>query len=155
MNTAAINQELTLSYPDSFALMSEEELQRYFSSAQNRWGAYDAERHMILSVSWTKAGFLSFLSDAETMLIGVEARFKRNLINYRRLAASKTKIAGKKGYAIRFEYRANEANIYHISEIRAIKYKKKYYAIQYIGRRITDDACRPDYEEAVKSIVLK
>lgn len=154
MKQATVNNELTLTYPDSYEEMSEEELVRYFKSAQNRWGVYDAERHVILTVSWSKAGFFSFMSDAESMLIGVEASLKRNLINYRRKEAFKTKIAKQKGYGIRFEYRVNNANIYQIGDLRAIKYKGKYYALQYIGRRITDEECHPDFDQLVESVIL-
>ena len=153
---AKINNEINLTYPDTYQEMGEEELQRYFSTAQNRWGVYDAERHVILSVCWKKAGFLSFLTDAESILIGAEARMKRKLINYRRLDASKTKIASKKknAFGIRFEYRVNDANIYHSGDMRIMKYKKNFYTFQYIGRRITDEQCHPDFDAMIESVSI-
>lgn len=154
MNTAKINNEVNLTYPESYQIMGEEELQRYFGKAENRWGVYDAERHVILSVSWSKAGFKTLFSDAETMLIGVEAKFKRSLINYRRTDARKTKIARKKGYAIRFQYRANNTNMYYLSDLRAVKCKGKYYAFQYICRRINDEECHPDFDAMMESVTI-
>ena len=155
MNTAKINNAVNLTYPESYQEMGEEELQRYFKTAQNRWGVYDVDRHVILTVSWKKAGFLSFMTDAESLLIGIEARNKRNLINYRRKDAFKTKIASKKkknGYGIRFEYRVNDANIYQVSDLRAVKFKGYFYCFQYIGRRITDEECHPDFEAMMESV---
>ena len=152
MKQATVNNELTLTYPDTYQEMSEEELLRYYRTAENRWGVYDQERHVILSVSWKKAGILSFFTDAESMMIGVEAQLKRSLINYRRKDAFKTRIAKQKGFGIRFEYRTNGANIYQIGDIRSIKHKGKFYSLQYIGRRITDEECHPDFDRMVESV---
>lgn len=154
MSQVTVNNAINLTYPDSYHEMTEEELQRYFSTAENRWGVYDEERHVVLSVFWSKAGFFSFMSDAESFLIPIEARYKRKLINYRRKDASKIKIAKKKGYGFSFEYRVNNANMYQIGELRAIKHKGRYYVFQYIGRRITDDECRADYNAMVESVTL-
>ena len=156
MSTVRINNEIDLTYPDSYQEMGEEELKRYFSTAENRWGAYDAERHVILSVCWKKAGFFSFLTDPESVMVGAEARMKRRLINYRRKEASRIKIASKKknGYGIRFEYRVNGANIYQVSDLRIFKYKGKFYSFQYIGRRINDEECHPDFDAFMDSITL-
>ena len=155
MKQATVNNELTVTYPDSYEEMSAEELQRYFKSEKDRWGAFDAERHVILGVSWKKAGFFSFMSDAESQLFDVEARMKRSLINYRRKEGSKTKIAKKKGYGISFEYRVNNANMYQIGEMKTFKYKGHYYTLQYLGRRITDEECRPDFEKFAESVTLR
>ena len=155
MNTVRVNNEIDLTYPDSFREMGEEELQRYFSTADNRWGAYDADRHVIFSVCWKKAGFFSFMTDPESVIIGAEARLKRRLINYRRTEACRTKIASKKkknAYGIRFEYRVNDANIYQVSDLRTFKYKGKFYSFQYIARRINDEECHPDFDAFIESV---
>lgn len=155
MKQVTVNNALSLSYPESYRDMTEDELKHYFGTAENRWGVHDDERHAILTVSWRKAGILSFLTDAESMLIGVEARYKRNLINYRRLTSFKTKIGKAKGHGIRFEYRVNNANIYQNSELRAIKCKGRFYAFQYIGRRISDDQTHPDFDQMMESVSFK
>lgn len=154
MKQATVNQVIHLSYPDSFQDMTAEELRRYFGTEQNRWGVYDAERHAILSVNWSKAGFFSFLTDPESKMISVEAKYKRSLINYRSLASAKTKIAKQKGYGLRFEYRANNSNMYQIGEIRMIKYKGNFYSFQYVARRITDESCHPDFVKLLESVSL-
>ena len=152
MPDVKINNELTLTYPEGFQEMNEETLTRYFSSPKNRWGVYDPERHVIISVSWTKAGFFSFLTDAENVLLSAQARMRSNLINYKRTSSSKMKIAGKKGFGFRFEYRVNDRNIYQSGDLRAFKYKGKFYALEYIGRRITDEEHHPIFEEVMESV---
>jgi hypothetical protein len=152
MNTARINNELNLTYPDGFTEMSEEELARYFSTPQNRWGVYNAAEHIVLSVSWTKAGFLSFLSDAESVLIGIEGRTRRNLLNYQRVSEYKMNISKNKAYGVRFEYRVNDARIVQVGDLIAFKVKNKYYIINYITRKENAGAAREALKATLDSI---
>ena len=152
MNTASINNELNLTYPDGYKEMSEEELARYFSSPANRWGAYNADEHIILSVSWTKAGFFSFMSDAESVLIGAEGRMRRNLLNYQRISSFKTTVASKKARGIRFEYRVNDARLVQVGDLIVFKQKNKYYAVHFITRKLNAGSSRKAFEEILKSI---
>ena len=154
MNNVTINNEINLAYPDSFAQMSEEALTKYFSSPQNRWGVYDDSRHIILSVSWKKLGFFSAGSDAESQLIEIEARMCRNLLNYQRLSASKMKVASKKAYGIRFEYRVKDAALVQVADLIVFKHKKKLYAIHFITRKSNAAATRADLQEVLNSISL-
>ena len=150
MSNVKINNEINLTYPETFKEMSGEELTRYFGNPDNRWGVYDADRHIILSVSWKKAGVLS--SDPETVIIGAEARLRRNLLNYQRISEFKTKIASKKAYGVRFEYRVNDARIVQVADLMTFKYKKNFYSIYYVTRKATAAQDRADFEEIIKSI---
>ena len=152
MDTVKINNEINLNCPDGFKEMGEEELTRYFSKPDNRWGAYEADRHIILSVSWTKAGFLK--SDPEMVVYGAEARLRRNLLNYQRISEFNIKVAGKKAYGVRFEYRVNDARIVQVTDLITFKYKKNFYSIYYVTRKTTAAADRADFEEVIKSISL-
>ena len=154
MNNVRINNEVNLTYPDGFAEMNEEALAKYFGSPANRWGVYDGENHVILSVSWTKGGFFSFLTDAESMLIGVEGRMRRNLLNYQRISSYKTKIGKKKAYGIRFEYRVNTSKMVQVGDLVSFKHKKNYYAIHLITRKTNAAAPRVAFEETLKSITV-
>ena len=153
MNTVTINNEINLSYPDSFNEMGEEELAKYFGSPQNRWGAHDAENHVVLSVGWTKKKLLSFLADAESALIGAEARLSRNLVNYQRITSYKPKLGKKKkARAIRFEYRVNDSVSIHVGDLVVFKHKKKIYSVYYICRKSKAAEVLPAFEEVLKSI---
>lgn len=152
MNNVKINSELGLSYPDGFKEMGEAELTRYFSSPANRWGAYNDDEHIILSVSWAKAGFLR--SDPEMFLSGVEARMRLSLLNYQRVTEFKTKIAGKKAYGIRFEYRVNDKKLVQVADMVSFKYKKNFYTVHYITRKLNAASSRPDFLEVLKSVSL-
>ena len=154
MNNVKINNELELTYPEGFKEMGEEELKRYFSSANDRWGAYDEENHAVLSVSWTKAGILDFLSDTESVLIGAEARLKRSLLNYQRISSFKTVIASKVARGIRFEYRVNDSVMVHVADLIVFKYRKKYYSFNYITRKINAASTRQAFADILKSVKL-
>ena len=152
MNEAVINNKLKLSYPDGFHVMEEEELTRYFGSAANRWGVFDPERNMIISVSWKKAGFFGFMKDAETVLIDAEAHMKRSLVNYQCTKAFKTKIGKRKGRGVHFEYRLDASARVHTGEMRVIKAGGAFYALRYIGRKPADEANLKLFEEVIESV---
>lgn len=152
MNTVKINNEINLTFPDSFKEMGEEELTRYFSSPNNRWGAYDADEHIILSVSWKKAGFLS--SDPEIALFDIESRMRRDLLNYQQITSFKTKVASKKAYGVRFEYRVNDSCRVHVGDIIVFKGKKCFYTIYYITRKANAAAARPALKEILDSVTI-
>jgi len=152
MNNVKINNEMNLNYPDSFREMSAEELTKFFRSPDNRWGAIDPDRHIIFSVSWAKAGFMN--SDPEMAVSEAEARLRRSLLNYQRISEFNIKIASKKAYGVRFEYRVDESCRVQISDMIMFKYKKNFYTIYYVTRKKNAGAYRLDFEEIIKSISL-
>ena len=152
MNTARINNEISLTYPESFTEMGEEELKKYFGSPDNSWGVYDAGRHIALSVGWSKIGFFKSFSDAESQLISIESRLSRRLLNYQKLNSYKIKVAGKKARGIRFEYRVNDSVMVHIADVVVFKYKKHFYAVRYLTRKMNASANLPEFREALSSI---
>lgn len=156
MTNVKINNEIDLTYPDGYKEMGEEELTRYFGSPANRWGVFDAENHLIISVSWKKSGFFGFLSDAETVMIDAEARLRRTLLNYQRTEFGKMKLTSKKikAYRIRFEYRVNDSVMVHTGELITFKHKHKNYSIYFVARKSKADSFRPAFEEVVQSVSL-
>ena len=154
MNAVKINNEINLTYPDGFKEMGEAELTRYFTTPENRWGVYDADRHIILSVGWSKAGFKRLLTDAESMLIETEGRLQRSLVNYQRVTSYQYKIASKKAYGIRFEYRVNDAALVQIADLVMFKHNKKFYALHFITRQSSAVAGRLEFQQMLDSITL-
>lgn len=154
MYTVTINNEINLTYPDGFAQMSEEALTRYFSTPNNRWGVYNDERHIILSVSWTKTG-IGRPSNPDDLLTQVQARMCRNLLCYQKLGEFKIKIGGKKSSGIRFMYRVNDAKVVHIADLFVFKHKKHLYAVHYITRKATAAEDRLLLQEALNSITVQ
>lgn len=154
MFTVRINNEINLTYPDDFDVMSEEALVKYFSTAQNRWGVYNEAKHILLSVSWTKAGGIGKPSDPETMLTTVEARMCRNLLNYQKVGSFKTKIGGQKAQGIRFMYRVNDKRLVQVADLFVFKYKKNLYAVHYITRQLSAADDRLILQEVLNSLTV-
>lgn len=155
MNNVKINNELNLAYPDDFREMGEEELSKYFGSAENRWGVYDADKHIILSVSWSKPGFFRSLTDAESVVIGTEMRLRRGLLNYQRISTFKMKLQKKKkAEGLRFEYRVNDKKLVQVADLIIFKHKKKFYSIYYITRKSNAAEVRPAFKDVLDSIQL-
>ncbi len=152
MLTDKINNEINLTYPDGFRPMSEEEMTRYFGSPENRWGVYDPDRHILLSVSWSKIGFFQKLTDAEGLMIDIESRLRRNLLNYQKVTSYKMKLGKQKAEGVRFEYRVNDARIVQVGDVVAFKYKKKFYVIHFVTRKATAGADRQALKETLDSV---
>ena len=155
MNNVKINNELNLAYPENFKEMKEEELTKYFGSAENRWGVYDSDKHIILSVSWSKPSFFRTLTDAESVVIATESRLRRGLLNYQRISTYKMKLdKKKKADGLRFEYRVNDKKLVQVADLVIFKHKKKFYSIYYITRKSNAAEERPAFKEVLDSIKL-
>lgn len=154
MNNVRINNEVDMTYPDSLAEMNEEALTRHFGKPENRWGAYDEARHIILSVSWAKASFVQTLGDPDLYLSKLEARLRRRLLNYQRLLSYKTKLGGKKALGVRFEYRVNDSVNIHVADLVVFKHKKKYYSIYFITRKKNAASVRQELRQTLESVAL-
>ena len=75
MNQALIHSQLSLSYPDGFREMDQEEMKRlYQDDNPDRWGIWDQERHIILTVLWHDSNvFLSALASAKDVAKSTES----------------------------------------------------------------------------------
>lgn len=151
MNTVKINNEINLTYPDGFKEMGDEELTKYFGSPANRWGVYNADEHILLSVGWMKAGFLA---DPEMALFKMESSMRRSLLNYQKVTSFKTKVASKKpnAYGVRFEYRVNDARMVQVCDLIVFKAKNKFYTVHYITRKLNAGASRLAFKDVLESI---
>ena len=150
-----INNEVGLTYADSFSEMNEAELARYFGSPADRWGAYDAGRHIILSVGWKKAGFMQ--SDPEMHLFDIQSRLRRSLINYQEITTYKTKVASAKkdnACGVRFEYRVKDSVRVHVADLVVFKHKKNFYTIYFVSRKANAAEVRADLKEILQSATL-
>ena len=78
-----LNQELMISIPEGFHVMSEEELSKlnHYGQIPN-WCVSDPDRHIILSVSWKKSGFASLLLNTVEVAKKMEGEIHRLLSSY-------------------------------------------------------------------------
>ncbi len=152
MKRARINREFIIHYNDNFHAMTGDELTKFFGSPACRWGVYDEQQHTVISVTWTKPGFLNLLTDAKSVVGGAETRMKQKLQNYRREAAVSTEIAGITAKGIRFSYTADDTDVVQQGEMLAFRMKNKFYVIQYLSRNKGNAENHRQYETMLQSV---
>ena len=135
MYDVTVNDEIELSYPDDFKVLTPEEITHYFTSANNRWTAKDNERHLLLSVAWTKPGFISYITDSRSVMKGIESQLKRNMNAFCKIGSETIVLGSHKGHALSYEYRARDKDISQCGELIVFRQKDKFYIIDYIYRK--------------------
>ena len=154
MKKTTINNELTLSYNEHFRVMTSDELVKYCGTAVNHWGIRDEESHGLFIVSWTRPGFLNFLTDAKSVLGGSERCMKKNLCHYDREDSFTMDVAGNKAHGIRFTYDVTGTDITQIGETSVFRANKKFYVIQYVSRLDHDGQNRGVYHGILRTVAM-
>ena len=79
--TEIINNEISIGIPDGFHVMSEEELTKvYVTKDPKRWGIWDNDRHVIISVLWQDLdAFTAMLADIDAAAVRNEQLTKKRL----------------------------------------------------------------------------
>ena len=133
MKKAIFDNNISLAYPDDFSIMSEEEIRKYFSGDMLRFGAKNAEKHVILSLAKTNKSFLNLLASPRSVLAGAENSFKR-LKDYKRLEEFDAEMLSKKGSGLSFEYSAIDKDVKQYCEMTVVKYKNNFYVSYCLSR---------------------
>lgn len=154
MKKLVINQTLTGKLLEGFHEMDSGELIKFYGSDANRCGLYDEERHMAVIVSWNKPKLLGFLADERAAVKGAEARFRRNLQNYRHVDTLNATIAGRQAVGVRFEYNPDGTDIVQYGELYAFKHERVYYFMQVIGRKERFEEDQRLEDEFIRSVTV-
>lgn len=155
MTSIMINEELSLRYPEGFHVMDEEETQRFFTTTENRKSIYDDNRHILISVAWTKPGVLNYLTDAKTILHQAESGMKKGLQDYRRVDSCQSRIDGKQARGVCYEFTAHGSDIDQCGELAVFRAGNKFYALTFVARKDGIEESRAVFREIVQSITLK
>ena len=156
MNQALIHSQLSLSYPDGFREMDQEEMKRlYQDDNPDRWGIWDQERHIILTVLWHDSNvFLSALASAKDVAKSTEKQLKRGMKNhcYQFGGFFQTELSGQEAHGFRYSYHIGD--IVQTAEALVLKRKNTCYTIYYYTREELDLVSRPVFERILRSIRL-
>ena len=147
MKNATFDGKISLFYPDDFYEMNEEEMKRFFGGDMLRFGARNAEKHIILSLTKSKKSFLNIFASSISVLAGVEHTFSSNLKDYNCLDRFEFEMFSKKGNGIRFTYLAIDQDVKQYCEMTVVKYKNNFY-VSYCLSRFED---KQQSEEVFKS----
>lgn len=112
METVKLNNDLDLSYPDGFHVMTEEELKKhkYFEGAPG-FCIEDPERHIILSVSWRQANpFVAMIAGTADIARNMEAKIRKPMkkFDYQTEGFMKRDIGGRTADGFRYTYKVQD-----------------------------------------------
>ena len=141
MRSSVFDKNIHIECPEDFYEMDNNELKKYFASDMLRFGARNAEKHMILSVGKMKSSFVNFLTDAQNVLNGAEHSL-RTLKGYCCKNKFEEIIFGKKAKGLQFEYEATNGTK-QLGEMAVVKLKSCFYVIYCLGQLA-------DFDEATK-----
>ena len=134
MQNTIFNKNVYIEYPDDFYEMSGEEIKKYFAGDMLRFGARNAEKHVILSVAKTKESFLNLITDAKSVLNGAESSLKKGLKDYAVTERFDAGIFGKTAKGIRFDYSASDNGVKQFCEMTVVKGKRCFYIVYCVCR---------------------
>lgn len=154
MQETVINGELGISYPDSFSVMSPDELkQAYNMDYSSMWGMRDKENHVVFSVIW-KASFdamqklMSSASLAKRAEKALSKAFRKQ--GYRCDGFFERAVAGQQGQGFAYSYEVGGQR--QDCETIVIRQGKNCYTLYYYSRADLAQANRAMYEDMLASL---
>jgi len=131
MGNIELNNDLKLSYPDGFHVMTEEELKKYkyFEGAPG-FCIEDPERHIIISVSWRQANpFVAMIAGTADVARNMEARIRKPMkkFGYKPEGFIRRDVGGRAADGFRYTYQVQE--IVMKGESLSVKNGSNFYYI--------------------------
>ena len=115
MKEVLVNDQLILSYPDGFHIMTESERSKLNLLEDGQWiGLSDPDRHMIVTVGWKHAGFLTAnFSTSNDLAKGMEKKIRKPMepFGYRNEGFTDRVVAGEKACGFRYGYKAQSVDM--------------------------------------------
>ena len=154
MKKDTLVRSLTLEYPDCFEKMERAELEKHYSTAENRWGIIDRGQHMVISLGWTKKlGTLgSLLVDEKSFLKTIDKRLGRVLKEYRRTEDISKRLFGSSVRGFGFCYTASDKPVAMTGKIIAFRAGKRIFGAEYMTSNTDTLFCNMAYDMVLNSI---
>jgi hypothetical protein len=156
LTETTVNGSVIVQYPDSFRIMTAEELTKaYQSDYNNRWGIVDEESHMVFCIYWnTSNKLLAALVDSKTICKSTEANIRRMMDSreYKLDGFRDLTISGKKCTGFRHRYILQD--IRYVSDVVVMKKGNVCYTFYCYTREECEAANRDTLEGILKSIRL-
>ena len=154
MAAITLNDEMKITFPEGFTVMSREELkQAYGDDIPDRYGMKDAEKHMIFCVYWHEGPkFLSKLADCKSLRDRCEKLISKSMRNhsYKLEGRFESSLCGMEVQGFRHSYILQD--IEFVSEVRVLKKDNVCYTLYYYTRSETEKANEPVRDEILNSI---
>ena len=149
---------LKLSFPESFGVMDREELKTaYQNEHPDRWGIWDKEQHLMVTVIWheSPALLIWLFGDVKSVAKSTEFKVRHSLKgrSYSFEGYYDTSVCGKKARG--FRYRYNMEGIEQIGEMVVWIQKNCCYTFCYYARTENEEICHKRFEELLQGIELE
>ncbi len=155
METALLNNELELNYPDGFHVMDQAELSGYnFYSEAPGWCINDPDRHIMASVSWKQVpGIFARMLKVKDVAKSMEGQMAQAMKAYDyRLDEHVTRTpGGKEAEGFCYDYKVQEIGMSGMS--LSIKSRNTFYYIHMYYRSALKEESLPVLESILNSAV--
>lgn len=154
MTSEKINGAFTLEIPEGFEVMSSEDLRKLYQNENaDRWGMWDRERHILITVAWQRVNaLLSFLADIKSVAKRNEQLIAKGYANNDyKMEGFFSSSAGNihmEGY--RFSYTLQ--GIPQKSETLLMKLEKNIYSITCVRRAENAEECADVFPAVIASL---
>ena len=152
METITLNKELTLTFPDGFHVMDDEERSRlqFFASGAGECLS-DPEKHIIVSAAWAFGGLASLLLNASDLAKGAESRISKPMAAYGYVLDGfpERQIGGVRACAYRYHYTVDSIGMN--GETWVLKNRRTIYYLHFYYRAALAQESLPVVEEILGS----
>ena len=158
MSKAVVNELISVEIPDGFYTMTPEELrQAYQNEKQNRWGMWNKERHVMVTVMWKEYPWLMrlLLSDVKAICRKNEEMAGKGYAGhgYECGGFFSVNVDGKKAEGYRFSYLVGDVE--QSAETILFWYEKNIFSVTIGGRKENREADRELFDRIIAGITLE
>ncbi len=154
MEQEIVNGAFAMPVPDGFHVMSEEELTKLFMKPDpDRWGIWDQERHIMLTLEWKKYSPLALkMTNVKNIAARNEQLMRKALkkYSYQPEGAFSGRIAGLEAEGYRYLYQVQ--GIEQTAECLLFAERSLVYRMTCVGRVENRAANRAFFESIVDSV---
>ena len=157
MSKATVNDVFSIEVPEGFHTMSAEELrQAYRDDNPNRWGMWDQERHVMVTVMWKEySRLLMMLADLKAICRKNEQMAGKGYADhgYECGGFFSVNVDGEKAEGYRFSYRVGDVE--QCAETILFKLERTIYSITLGCRRENRETDRELFDSIIAGIFFQ
>ena len=157
MQTALLNDELSVGIPNGFHVMDHgEEIRVFQEHTEDRWAIWDTQRRIIISVMWHVSNkFLVRFASTKDLIQRVEKKARKAYAasGYQAGEPYETQVCGTQAHAIRYEYEIG--GVAQVSEVLIFKHETSCYTVYYYARKNAERKSRKVFQQVLDSMELQ
>ena len=136
MSEVKLNDELTVTIPEGFHVMDEEEQKQVFSGySEDRWSIRDEAGNTTVSIMWNKLNFLqAAMANLDATAAQVEQAMSRNMRDYLLTDSVSPLVGGEKSKGFCYTYSVGEEP--YTGEWLALRHKRVLYIVAYYAKNV-------------------